>query len=299
MTRRGWLLFSAMCVLWGMPYLLIKIAVEELSPPSWSCCGPGSPRCCCCRTPCGRARWALPCRHWKPVLAFTALELTIPWFLLASAETQLSSSLTGLLVAAVPLVGAFVARVVDHGERLSRIRSVGLALGFAGVGALVGFDVRGGDLLSVAEVAVVVVCYATGPADRQPLPVRRAATGVTAVSLAVTALIYLPFGAPGLEVPSGRVVLAGLVLTAGLHRGRACSPSSRSSPRPDRSARWSSPSSTRPSPGARHLAAVRAADARRAGRACRSSWPAAPSRPGPPSPPLPTTTCGPRPVVRS
>jgi drug/metabolite transporter (DMT)-like permease len=73
--------------------------------------------------------------------------------------------------------------------------------------------VRGGDLLSVGEVAVVVVCYATAPLIASRYLADVPATGVTAVSLAVTALVYLPFGAPGLEVPSGRVVLAVTVLT--------------------------------------------------------------------------------------
>ena len=32
MSRRGWVLFGAMCVIWGIPYLFIKVAVEEISP---------------------------------------------------------------------------------------------------------------------------------------------------------------------------------------------------------------------------------------------------------------------------
>jgi drug/metabolite transporter (DMT)-like permease len=213
MTRRGWLLFSAMCVLWGMPYLLIKIAVEELTPAQLVLLRTGLATALLLPYALWRGQVGPALRHWKPVLAFAALELTVPWYLLASAETRLSSSLTGLLVAAVPLVAAFVARAVGHGERLSRTRSVGLALGFAGVGALVGLDVRGGDLLSVGEVAVVVVCYATAPLIASRWLADVPATGVTAVSLAVTAVVYLPFGAPGLEVPSGRVVVAVLVLT--------------------------------------------------------------------------------------
>ena len=213
MTRRGWLLFSAMCLLWGMPYLLIKIAVEELTPAQLVLLRTGLAAVLLLPYAMWRRQVGPALRHWKPVLAFAALELTVPWFLLASAERQLTSSLTGLLVAAVPLVAAFVARAVGHGERLSRTRSFGLALGFAGVGALVGFDVRGGDLLSVGEVAVVVVCYATAPLIASRYLADVPATGVTAVSLAVTALVYLPFGAPGLEVPSGRVVLAVTVLT--------------------------------------------------------------------------------------
>jgi drug/metabolite transporter (DMT)-like permease len=202
-----------MCVLWGMPYLLIKIAVEELTPAQLVLLRTGVAAALLLPYVLWKGQVGAVLRHWAPVLAFAVLELAVPWYLLASAETRLSSSLTGLLVAAVPLVAAFVARAVGHGERLSRVRSLGLALGFAGVGALVGFDVRGGDLVSVGQVAVVVVCYATAPLIASRYLADVSATGVTAVSLTVTALLYLPFGASGLEVPSGRVVLAVTVLT--------------------------------------------------------------------------------------
>jgi drug/metabolite transporter (DMT)-like permease len=125
-------LFSAMCVLWGMPYLLIKIAVEELTPAQLVLLRTGFATALLLPYALWKGQVLPALRHWKPVLAFAALELTVPWFLLASAERQLTSSLTGLLVAAVPLVAAFVARAVGHGERLSRTRSFGLALGFAG-----------------------------------------------------------------------------------------------------------------------------------------------------------------------
>jgi drug/metabolite transporter (DMT)-like permease len=32
MSRRGWLLFAAMSFIWGIPYLLIKVAVADLNP---------------------------------------------------------------------------------------------------------------------------------------------------------------------------------------------------------------------------------------------------------------------------
>jgi drug/metabolite transporter (DMT)-like permease len=213
MTRRGWLLFSAMCVLWGMPYLLIKIAVEELTPAQLVLLRTGLAAVLLLPYVLWKGQVGPVLRHWKPVLAFAVLELAVPWWLLASAEIRLSSSLTGLLVAAVPLVSAFVARAAGHGERLSQVRLLGLALGFAGVGALVGFDVRGGDLVSVGQVALVVVCYATAPLIVSRWLADVSATGITAVSLTATAVLYVPFGAPGLEVPSGRVVVAVLVLT--------------------------------------------------------------------------------------
>ncbi len=213
MTRRGWVLFTAMCVLWGMPYLLIKVAVEELSPPQLVLLRTGLAAVLLLPWAAARGQLAPVLRHWRPLLVFTFLELAVPWLLLASAERNLSSSLTGLLVAAVPLVAAFAARLGDHADRLDRRRALGLAVGFAGVAALVGIDVRGGDLVSVGEVALTVVCYALAPLVVSRWLSDVPSTGVTAAALGLTALVYAPFGLPGLEVPSGRVVWAVVVLS--------------------------------------------------------------------------------------
>ena len=206
------MLFSAMCVLWGMPYLLIKVAVEELSPSALVLLRTGLAAVVLLPWAAARGQLVPALRRWRPLLAFTVLELCIPWLLLARAERELSSSLTGLLVAAVPLVAAFAARMGDHDDRLDGRRLLGLGVGFAGVAALVGLDVRGGDLLSVGEVAVVVVCYAVAPLVVSRWLSDVPSTGVTAAALGVTAMLYLPFGVQGLEVPSGRVVVAVVVL---------------------------------------------------------------------------------------
>jgi hypothetical protein len=78
MTKRGWLLFSAMCVLWGMPYLLIKIAVEELSPAQLVLLRTGFAALLLLPYALWKGQVGPALRHWKPVLAFTALELTSP-----------------------------------------------------------------------------------------------------------------------------------------------------------------------------------------------------------------------------
>ena len=211
MTRRGWILFSAMCVLWGMPYLLIKVAVEELEPAQLVLLRTGLAAAVLLPYAAWRGQLRPVLRHWRPLLAFTVLELTVPWLLLASAERQLSSSLTGLLVAAVPLVAAFAGRLTG-GERLDGARLAGLGLGVAGVAALVGLDVRADDARSVVEVGVVVVCYAVAPLVASRWLSQLPSAGITALALLATAALYAPVGLPGLEVPSGRVVLAVAVL---------------------------------------------------------------------------------------
>ena len=133
-------------------------------------------------------------RRWKPVVAYAAVEIVMPWFLLARAEVHLSSSLTGLLLAGVPVAGVLIALLLRTGEQLTpravwrdRARLVGVAL-------LVGFDVGafgGGDpdqLRAVVEIAGVVVCYAIGPVIMVRAMPDLPSSGVIAVSLAVAAV---------------------------------------------------------------------------------------------------------------
>ena len=86
--------------------------------------------------------WLRPAlRHWRPLLLFTVLEMTLPWFLLSWAEQTLSSSLTGLLVASVPFVAALTARFAGEEDRLTPVRTTGLLIGLGGIVVLLGLDV--------------------------------------------------------------------------------------------------------------------------------------------------------------
>jgi drug/metabolite transporter (DMT)-like permease len=220
MTRRGLVLFGAMCLIWGVPYLLIKIAVRDLSPATLVFARTGLAALLLLPLAGGRGDLRKLSARWLPLLIFAVVEIAIPWLLLASAEQRLSSSLTALLIAAVPLIGAAVAISTRSRERLGRRAVAGLVLGFAGVAALVGFDTGNASLAAVAKVGGVAVCYAVGPIilDRylSDLP----ALGVIAASLALCALAYAPIAAvdlpahvPGAEVLSAVVVLA-VVCTA-------------------------------------------------------------------------------------
>ncbi|MCZ2819287.1 DMT family transporter [Modestobacter sp. VKM Ac-2977] len=199
MSRRGWALFVAMSLIWGLPYLLIKVAVEDFSPVVvvFLRCAIGAALLVPWTLARGHLGTALR-RHWRALLLFTVLEMTGPWLLLPYAEQSLSSSLTGLLVAAVPFVAAVAALVAGDEDRLSPLRVVGMLIGVVGIVALLGLDVGGAQLSAIGAVALVVVGYAVAPiVISHKLP---DVPGVTAASFALlfTALVYAPFAVPRL-----------------------------------------------------------------------------------------------------
>ncbi|MEP7335751.1 MAG: EamA family transporter [Actinomycetota bacterium] len=155
MTRRGLLLFGAMCVIWGVPYLLILVAVRDLSPAVFVL--GRTVIAALLLLPLAAARGELRplAGHWVPLLAFAAIEIAIPWVLLGTAEQHISSSLTALLIAAVPLVGAVIARTTGDRERLGVSSLIGLLLGLVGVAAIVGLNLEGAGVLPLSEVALV------------------------------------------------------------------------------------------------------------------------------------------------
>ncbi len=170
-------------------------------------------------------REALPAlaRRWKAVAAYTGFEIVGPWLFLARAEHDLPSSTTAVVISAVPVVGVLVALASRRAEHLGAVGWTGLALGTLGVATLVGFDLQPGQFGAVAELAVVVVGYAIGPAVLARHLGDLPGTAVVLASLVLAALVYVPVVAlgPGLPatVPSGQVLASvavlALVCTAG------------------------------------------------------------------------------------
>jgi drug/metabolite transporter (DMT)-like permease len=212
-TKRGWLLFAAMGLIWGVPYLFIKIAVGDLTPATLVLLRTGAGALLLLPVAAARGELKPLLRHWKALAAFAAAEIAVPWFLLSRAETRLSSSLTGLLLAAVPLVGALLGRLTGT-DRLDRRRLLGLALGVLGVGALAGLDLGSGNAVALLELAVVAVGYAVGPFILAHHLGEAPRLGTIAASLGLAAVAYLPFGiaqAPA-HWPSTKVVVSVAVL---------------------------------------------------------------------------------------
>lgn len=221
-SRRGWLLFGAMALLWGVPYLFISVAVESLSPPAvvagrtliaavlllpFAFRG-------------GAMRAALA--RWPWVLAFGLVEMAGPFVLLGHAEMTLPSGMTGLLVATVPLFAALIA--LGGGDRgvLRPARGIGLLVGFVGVAIVVaGPGLFGGQvsLLAAGEVLLVAILYAIAPFIVARKLADVPALGTITLSLLMIGILYLPIGLlTQHEVPTlpsiGALIALGVVCTA-------------------------------------------------------------------------------------
>lgn len=192
MTRRGILLFAALGILWGIPYVFIKIVVGEVPPVMLVLARTGIAAVLLLPVALARGQVLPVLRRWRPLLAYTVAEIVVPWYFLNDAERHLPSSTAGLILAAVPLAGLGVAAVMGRREHLTPLNWLGIVLGMVGVAALVGFDVGGSSLLAVGEMLIVVVGYAFGPFVLSHWMSDQPGLGVVALSLTISALVYVP-----------------------------------------------------------------------------------------------------------
>ena len=214
MTRRGLVLFGLMSVIWGIPYLFIRVAVAEITPATLVLARTSIAAAILLPIAFARVDLRPVLARWRWVVAFAAVEIANPWVALGSAEQHLSSSLTGLLVAGVPLVGTAFALATGGADRLGRAGLVGLLIGLVGVAAIVGADYATSDPTALVQIAVVVVGYAVGPAILARRLGGLPTVGVMALSLALCAVVYIPIAAVQLPsvVPSVNVIAAVVIL---------------------------------------------------------------------------------------
>lgn len=223
MTRRAWMAFAAMSVLWGVSYLLIRIAVRNGLPAAsvaWLRVALAAVLLVALAWRRGTLR-ALSGR-WRWLTVYAVAEISIPFPLIAAGEVHVASSLAAIIIASVPLISAVLALRFDHAERPTRLRALGLALGFSGVIALVGIDVagHGAELLGAGAILLAAVGYSLGPMIIKHRLAGLDPRAMMGASLSVAALILTPFAALDLprRLPSvgalGAVAALGLFCTA-------------------------------------------------------------------------------------
>jgi drug/metabolite transporter (DMT)-like permease len=225
MTRRAWLLFATVSLLWGVPYLFIKVAVAEVPPVTVVFVRVAL--AAALLAPAAARRGALRGLRGRllPLVVLALTEITVPFLLISMGEQRITSSLAGLLIAAMPLFVALLALRFDAAERVSGSRLLGLLLGIGGVAVLLGVDL-GGDLRQVvggAMVLLATLCYASSTllvkrffSDVPMLGVVTVATAIASLLLAPFAVALTPTRLPSPNVVLALVALGVLCTAAGL-----------------------------------------------------------------------------------
>jgi len=223
MSARAWAAFLSVSILWGIPYFFIKVAVDDGVPPvflAWARVTLGALILCA-------ISWRLGLLgslrgRWRVLALYAVLEIAIPFPLIAAGEQRVASSLAAILIASVPLIVAVLALRIDHSERATGTRLVGLFVGFAGVIALVGLDVAGdsAELVGAAAILVAAVGYAIGPmvlklrlADVDPRATMAGALVIAGVVLTPAAIAAPPSASVSPEAV-GSVIALGIFCTA-------------------------------------------------------------------------------------
>src|ERR1044072_6667898 len=119
MTWRAWATFATLCAICGLPYFFIRRALQDLSPV---CVAWGRiTLAAIVLVPIAWRRGALQraFAHKWAVTAFAVAELVVPFSLIAMGEQWISSSLTGILIATVPLTVVIIAPLFGVKERLA------------------------------------------------------------------------------------------------------------------------------------------------------------------------------------
>ncbi|HYX49430.1 MAG TPA: DMT family transporter [Ktedonobacteraceae bacterium] len=217
MSRKGWILFIAMSVIWGIPYLFIKIALLELNPGVVVFARVGI--AALVLIPIAIYQGVLqPLRkRWLMLTGLACVQIVGPFLLISFGEQHITSSLTSLLIASDPILVALLALRFDPGERVTGIRSLGLLIGIVGVAVLLGFDVGGDEqkLIGAAMVLLAALGYASSALlIKRPTISAMPSLGVVSFLCLASTIVLLPFAATHLpnQIPDPQVIISLLVL---------------------------------------------------------------------------------------
>ena len=212
MTRRGWGLFALVGALWGVPYLFMKVAVEELS----------TPLIVFARVLIG-ALVLIPLafymktltpalKYWRYILLYAVLEMVIPWSLITSSQRDLSSGVVALLVATVPIWATFFAHYSGDTTAAHRTRIFGIAIGLLGIALIVGIESLNDVTNIIALFSVLVAAFSYAWAVNMITSKAPDASGIAinGIAMAISTAIFAPFALTNLpkSTPSSDAILA-------------------------------------------------------------------------------------------
>jgi len=222
LTKVGWSRFLLLGFLWGIPYLFLKVAVEEISAELIVFARVFIGGLILLPLAIMKGRLLVARRYWPFLILYSITEMIGPWYLITHAEKEISSGLTGLLVATVPIWSAILASIFGDHTVWHKSRLFGLIIGFIGVVAVVGIESFGGkqDIFSIGMVIIAAMgyAYAINMINRRIPQVPGIAINTWA--MIITSIVYLPFAVatwpsamPSVEA-IGSVISLGVLCTA-------------------------------------------------------------------------------------
>jgi drug/metabolite transporter (DMT)-like permease len=222
LSKRGWSQFAIIGFIWGVPYLFLKIAVEEISPSVVVLGRVAIGAAILLPIAIKRKVLFIPRKYWPFVLLYTVTELIGPWYFITAAEQKITSGLAGLLVATVPIWAAILASIFGDKTVWHAGRLFGLIIGFIGVVAVVGIESLSGrqDIVAIGMVILAAMgyAYAINMITRRIPEVP--GLGLNTWAMIITSVVFLPFAMHSwpTETPSaeaiGSVVVLGVLCTA-------------------------------------------------------------------------------------
>jgi drug/metabolite transporter (DMT)-like permease len=215
MTRRAWLYFVLVTLLWGIPYFFIKIALRDLEPPVVVFVRVAIGALVLVPVVLATSGFGALRGRVLALAGFGVLEVVAPFLLISFGEERISSSLTGILIATEPMFISLLALRFDHSERSGRRQAAGMVIGLAGVAVLLGLSGQGaGWAAGAVMILLATACYACGAlviknylSDISPLTVAAGGLSGSAVVLAAPAAFALPSALPSSETAVALVVL--------------------------------------------------------------------------------------------
>ena len=218
MSRRAWILLLILAAIWGASYLFIAIALDDFSPAM------------VVATRCGLAALVLAPIAWRAgalaglrdsigaLFALALVQVAAPFLLISAGQTEIASSLAGILVASAPIFTAILAVWIDHSERLHGRGVVGVMIGIVGVGVLLGVDLGSDSAQLLGGLAVVLASlgYAIGGFMLKRRFSGLRPIGVVVGTMAASAILSAPLA---LATPPDAVGLDTLAAIAALGAG--------------------------------------------------------------------------------
>jgi drug/metabolite transporter (DMT)-like permease len=222
MSRKGWALFALVGVLWGVPYLFMKVAVEELATPVivFSRLFIGAAVLIPVALSQKDVRSAL--KYWRYIAFYAVLEMVIPWTLITNAQKNLSSGVVALLVSTVPIWATLFAHHTGDSTAAHRTRIFGIAIGLVGITFLVGFETLNdvGNIRALIQVLIASISYAYAVNMITRKAPGESGIAINGLAMLLSTIIFAPFALTHLpsQTPSSNAVLAtiglGVICTA-------------------------------------------------------------------------------------